>query len=52
MEKLGGYTLARADEFRYVDPVDKSVSDKQGLRFFMTDNSRIIVRLSGTVSFV
>jgi phosphoglucomutase len=46
----GGFTLGTADEFRYVDPVDGSVSDKQGLRFIMTDGSRIVYRLSGTGS--
>lgn len=46
----GGYSLAAADEFRYVDPVDRSVSDKQGLRFIMSDGSRVVYRLSGTGS--
>jgi phosphoglucomutase len=45
----GSYKLAAADEFRYVDPVDGSISDKQGLRFIMQDGSRIVYRLSGTV---
>lgn len=30
--------------------MDHSVSDKQGLRFFMTDGSRVVFRLSGTGS--
>lgn len=46
----GGFALAAADEFRYVDPVDRSVSDKQGLRFIMQDGSRVVFRLSGTGS--
>lgn len=46
----GGFKLAKVDEFRYVDPVDNSVSDKQGLRFIMSDGSRIVYRLSGTGS--
>jgi len=45
-----GYALAHCDEFRYVDPVDGSVSDKQGLRFVMEDGSRVVFRLSGTGS--
>ncbi|RYG52540.1 hypothetical protein EON67_00980 [archaeon] len=45
-----GYELAQADEFKYVDPVDHSVSDKQGVRFIMADGSRVIIRLSGTGS--
>ena len=36
------------DMFEYVDPVDGSISKKQGLRFIFEDNSRIIFRLSGT----
>lgn len=46
----GGFALAVADEFKYVDPVDHSVSDKQGLRFIMADGSRVVYRLSGTGS--
>ena len=36
------------DMFEYTDPVDGSVSKKQGLRFIFEDNSRIVFRLSGT----
>mmetsp|Transcript_4311 Transcript_4311/g.5598 ORF Transcript_4311/g.5598 Transcript_4311/m.5598 type:complete len:1075 (-) Transcript_4311:1349-4573(-) len=45
---VGKYTIATADDFTYVDPVDGSVSKKQGIRFLMSDGSRIIFRLSGT----
>ena len=45
---VGSYTIATADDFRYVDPVDGSVATKQGIRFLMSDGSRIIFRLSGT----
>jgi len=45
---VGTYTIATADDFMYVDPVDGSVSKKQGIRFLMSDGSRIIFRLSGT----
>lgn len=48
--KNGAFHLATADEFCYVDPVDGSVSAKQGLRLVMSDGSRIVVRLSGTGS--
>lgn len=48
--KLGEFTIEKADEFEYADPVDKSVSRKQGVRFLFTDGSRIIFRLSGTGS--
>jgi len=43
-----GYTIATADMFEYLDPVDGSVSKNQGLRFLMEDGSRIVFRLSGT----
>lgn len=45
---IGSYTISTADDFRYVDPVDGSVAQKQGIRFLMSDGSRIIFRLSGT----
>lgn len=40
--------IARADQFAYTDPVDGSVSRNQGLRIFFADDSRAVVRLSGT----
>lgn len=45
---LGGRTVARADDFSYLDPVDGSVSEHQGLRIVFDDGSRIVYRLSGT----
>eukprot|EP00550_Attheya_septentrionalis_P006652 CAMPEP_0198294146 /NCGR_PEP_ID=MMETSP1449-20131203/21071_1 /TAXON_ID=420275 /ORGANISM="Attheya septentrionalis, Strain CCMP2084" /LENGTH=1060 /DNA_ID=CAMNT_0043994017 /DNA_START=92 /DNA_END=3274 /DNA_ORIENTATION=+ len=45
---VGSYTISTADDFTYVDPVDGSVTKKQGIRFLMSDGSRIIFRLSGT----
>merc|ERR1712113_634677 len=45
---LGKYTIATADDFEYVDPVDGSVASKKGIRFLMADGSRVIFRLSGT----
>ncbi|CAB9504174.1 Phosphoglucomutase-like protein 5 [Seminavis robusta] len=45
---VGKYTIAKADDFTYVDPVDGSVATKQGIRFLMVDGSRVIFRLSGT----
>ncbi|MFZ1814499.1 MAG: alpha-D-glucose phosphate-specific phosphoglucomutase [Rhizobiaceae bacterium] len=44
----GEFTVSAADEFSYVDPVDGSLSEKQGLRVFFTDGSRVVFRLSGT----
>jgi len=45
---LGAYTVDYADDFSYTDPVDGSVSQKQGVRVGFTDGSRIVFRLSGT----
>ena len=45
---VGKYTIAKADDFTYYDPVDGSVAKKQGIRFLMADGSRIVFRLSGT----
>ena len=45
---FGGYSVASADQFTYVDPIDGSVSRKQGVRIIMVDGSRVIFRLSGT----
>ncbi|KAK6188585.1 hypothetical protein SNE40_004732 [Patella caerulea] len=44
------YTVAKADNFCYTDPIDNSVSKNQGVRIIFTDDSRIIFRLSGTGS--
>ncbi len=46
--RLGALTVERVDDFSYHDPVDDSVTTKQGLRVFFTDGSRIVYRLSGT----
>jgi len=45
---LGNYEVSYADDFRYEDPVDGSVSEHQGIRIGFTDGSRIVYRLSGT----
>ncbi len=47
-KKFGNYEVEYADDFSYTDPVDGSVSQKQGIRIGFTDGSRIIFRLSGT----
>jgi phosphoglucomutase len=47
-QALGQYRVALADDFTYVDPVDKSLATHQGIRIVMTDGSRIVFRLSGT----
>eukprot|EP00607_Mallomonas_marina_P006851 CAMPEP_0182427642 /NCGR_PEP_ID=MMETSP1167-20130531/18941_1 /TAXON_ID=2988 /ORGANISM="Mallomonas Sp, Strain CCMP3275" /LENGTH=1069 /DNA_ID=CAMNT_0024610023 /DNA_START=62 /DNA_END=3271 /DNA_ORIENTATION=- len=45
---FGKYTVATADEFTYLDPIDNSVSKNQGIRVLFTDGSRVVYRLSGT----
>merc|ERR1712113_711547 len=44
------FTVSKADNFEYVDPIDKSVTKNQGIRIFFEDGSRIVFRLSGTGS--
>jgi len=48
--KMGSFTVAKADDFEYTDPIDGSVASKQGIRIVFSDGSRIIFRLSGTGS--
>jgi phosphoglucomutase len=45
---LGESKIDRADDFAYTDPIDQSVSTKQGIRVELSDGSRIVYRLSGT----
>jgi phosphoglucomutase len=42
------YSVEYGDDFSYTDPIDGSVSQKQGIRIGFTDGSRIVFRLSGT----
>jgi phosphoglucomutase len=46
--KFGTYEVEYGDDFSYTDPVDGSISQKQGIRIGFTDGSRIVFRLSGT----
>jgi phosphoglucomutase len=45
---FGNYTVKSCDDFSYADPIDGSLSTKQGLRILFDDGSRIVFRLSGT----
>ncbi|HET9068503.1 MAG TPA: alpha-D-glucose phosphate-specific phosphoglucomutase, partial [Amaricoccus sp.] len=45
---LAGLTVAAADDFTYTDPVDGSVSSRQGIRVMFEGGSRTVFRLSGT----
>ncbi|KAJ2601586.1 hypothetical protein H4R99_000992 [Coemansia sp. RSA 1722] len=49
-KSFSGYTVAKVDDFEYTDPIDHSVSKRQGIRVIFEDSSRIIFRLSGTGS--
>ena len=44
----GGHRIRHADDFRYEDPVDHSVSEHQGIRILFENEARIVYRLSGT----
>jgi len=44
----GGLAVEAADDFAYTDPVDGSVSTKQGVRVLFAGGSRAVFRLSGT----
>jgi phosphoglucomutase len=47
-KQAAGLTIERADDFAYVDPVDGSVSEHQGIRVYYTNGARSVFRLSGT----
>ncbi|MCA1969724.1 MAG: alpha-D-glucose phosphate-specific phosphoglucomutase [Rhizobium sp.] len=46
--KIGDLVVAQADDFSYLDPVDQSVSNNQGVRVLFEGGSRVVFRLSGT----
>jgi phosphoglucomutase len=45
---VGKNGISAADDFAYTDPVDASVTEKQGVRLIFENGSRIVYRLSGT----
>ncbi|MBW4630881.1 MAG: alpha-D-glucose phosphate-specific phosphoglucomutase [Iphinoe sp. HA4291-MV1] len=47
-KRYGSYEVEYGDDFSYTDPIDGSISQKQGVRIGFTDGSRIVFRLSGT----
>lgn len=47
-QSYAGLTVASADEFSYLDPVDGSVSNNQGVRIAFEGGGRAVFRLSGT----
>jgi phosphoglucomutase len=46
--KIGALTVEAADDFAYHDPIDRSVSENQGIRVLFEGGSRVVFRLSGT----
>jgi phosphoglucomutase len=46
--RYGDYEVVLNDDFAYTDPVDGSISERQGIRVGFSDGSRIVFRLSGT----
>lgn len=47
-QSFAGLKVVSADDFAYTDPVDGSVSTKQGVRIGFEGGSRAVLRLSGT----
>ena len=47
-QRFGDLTVEQADDFSYTDPVDGSVSSRQGIRLLFAGGARIVYRLSGT----
>jgi phosphoglucomutase len=45
---VDGREVSYADDFAYTDPIDGSISQRQGVRIGFSDGSRIVFRLSGT----
>ncbi|MGD8526406.1 MAG: alpha-D-glucose phosphate-specific phosphoglucomutase [Thioalkalispiraceae bacterium] len=47
-QEFYGYKVLLCDDFSYIDPVDNSITEHQGIRVLFEDESRIVFRLSGT----
>jgi phosphoglucomutase len=47
-QEFAGLKVENADEFAYLDPVDGSLSERQGVRVVFVGGSRAVIRLSGT----
>jgi phosphoglucomutase len=43
-----GETIEAADDFAYADPVDGSLTERQGIRILCSSGARVVLRLSGT----
>lgn len=47
-QTVGGLTIKSCDDFSYTDPVDGSVTPRQGIRILFKEDARAVFRLSGT----
>ena len=47
-QSFGNLTVTASDDFAYTDPIDGSVSTRQGVRVLFEGGSRVVFRLSGT----
>ncbi|MET7243731.1 alpha-D-glucose phosphate-specific phosphoglucomutase [Methylobacterium sp. EM32] len=47
-QRIGELTVEAADDFAYTDPVDGSVTTRQGVRILFREDARVVFRLSGT----
>ncbi|WP_298958249.1 alpha-D-glucose phosphate-specific phosphoglucomutase [uncultured Methylobacterium sp.] len=47
-QTFAGLTVESADDFAYTDPVDGSVTKRQGIRILFREDARVVLRLSGT----
>jgi phosphoglucomutase len=47
-KRFGPLTVSEADDFAYRDPVDGSVTPRQGIRILFAEDARAVFRLSGT----
>ncbi|EIM27145.1 alpha-D-glucose phosphate-specific phosphoglucomutase [Microvirga lotononidis] len=47
-QRFGDLTVQSCDDFAYTDPVDQSVTPKQGIRILFAEDARAVFRLSGT----
>ena len=46
-QEVNGLRIETAEDFRYVDPVDGSVAERQGIKLLLAGDARIVFRLSG-----
>ena len=47
-QRFGGLTVGTCDDFSYTDPVDGSLTPRQGIRILFREDARAVFRLSGT----